>query len=457
MKNTWLHLGLGSFHRAHQEYCFDRLIKEGNCPDWQFEAGNIRNDAERTVQGLLKQDLTYTLEAISPEGERKFRQIKALSKVISFEPGLKPLITAGAAPAVRVISFTVTEAGYYLDNDLKLQTADASIAADLKGGVGTIYGVIAAMLAKRRDNNAGRVTLLCCDNVRENGTKFKLGLTQFLAAAGRADLIAYLNENCTCPNTMVDRITPRPTAEVCAEVKELTGFADEVPVMAESFFQWVVEDNFAAGRPALEKADVELVQDVAPFEDAKLRILNASHSCLALLGVLKGYNYVFECARDPELHELTWNYVTSSVIPCIAGNGIDLEAYRDEVLRRFKNDHIRDTLQRICQDSFSKMISFVKPTLVDCYHKGVDPKGVVLIAAAYLNFLDLLKAGKVPFEYQDSTFDPQWAAGVTGAQDPAAAYAATKLLFDDLAESSSFTTDLRERLAFIKEYAAKQV
>lgn len=452
MANIWLHLGLGSFHRAHQAYAFNQLLEQG-LQDWHFEAGNIRDDAEATVQGLLKQDLHYTLETVSPEGERKFFTIKSLSKVVPYAPSLPELIAEGAKADTKVISFTVTEAGYYLDNTLKLQQDQDAIASDLKGGTSTIYGVIAHILKARLEQGSGDVTLLCCDNVRENGDKFAHGLTEFLTLTGQQDVLKFMQEHTTCPNTMVDRITPRPASDLSAEIKQLAGIDDCVPVMSEAFFQWVIEDKFKTVRPPLEKAGVQMVDSVMAYEDAKLRILNASHTCLALLGVIKGYNFVFECARDPELYQLTYNYVTNSVIPCIKGHGIDVEAYRDEVLNRFKNDHIRDTLQRICQDSFSKLISFVQPTLFDCYRLGVDASGVVLIPALYLNFLLYLKDGKVPFAYQDSSFDQQWADSVTSAADPVAAYASTALLFGELANSATFLKDLRERYAFVQGFA----
>lgn len=452
MANIWLHLGLGSFHRAHQAYAFNQLLEQG-LQDWHFEAGNIRDDAEATVQGLLKQDLHYTLETVSPEGERKFFTIKSLSKVVPYAPSLPELIAEGAKADTKVISFTVTEAGYYLDNTLKLQQDQDAIASDLKGGTSTIYGVIAHILKARLEQGSGDVTLLCCDNVRENGDKFAHGLTEFLTLTGQQDVLKFMQEHTTCPNTMVDRITPRPASDLSAEIKQLAGIDDCVPVMSEAFFQWVIEDKFKTVRPPLEKAGVQMVDSVMAYEDAKLRILNASHTCLALLGVIKGYNFVFECARDPELYQLTYNYVTNSVIPCIKGHGIDVEAYRDEVLNRFKNDHIRDTLQRICQDSFSKLISFVQPTLFDCYRLGVDASGVVLIPALYLNFLFYLKDGKVPFAYQDSSFDQQWADSVTSAADPVAAYASTALLFGELANSATFLKDLRERYAFVQGFA----
>lgn len=449
MSQIWLHLGLGSFHRAHQAYCFDKLLNLGE-KDWQLHAGNIRDDAEWTVEGLLKQNLSYTLEMVSPDGKDELKTIKAFSKIIPFEKGLKPLINEGALADTKLISFTVTEAGYYLDNNLKLLTNNQAIKDDLQGGVSTIYGVIAKILDLRATNGAGALTLLCCDNVRENGHKFRLGLKEFLSLIKREDLIAFLDSSVTTPNTMVDRITPRPAPTLSAEIKKLTGIDDCVPVMSEAFFQWVIEDNFIKGRPSFEKAGAQMVKDVTAYEDAKLRILNATHTLMALLGVIKGYNYVFECARDSEIAKFAFDYVTKSVIPCIKGNGLDLEDYRDTVLERFRNDHIRDTLERICQDSFSKLINFVKPTLTQVYEKGVDPKGVVLIPALYLNFLNLLKDHKVPFNYQDSSFDKAWAQSVTDAQDEVQAFSQTSLLFGSLVENPKFLADLRESFALVQ-------
>lgn len=449
MSQIWLHLGLGSFHRAHQAYCFDKLLNLGE-KDWQLHAGNIRDDAEWTVEGLLKQNLSYTLEMVSPDGKDELKTIKAFSKIIPFEKGLKPLINEGALADTKLISFTVTEAGYYLDNNLKLLTNNQAIKDDLQGGVSTIYGVIAKILDLRATNGAGALTLLCCDNVRENGHKFRLGLKEFLSLIKREDLIAFLDSSVTSPNTMVDRITPRPAPTLSAEIKKLTGIDDCVPVMSEAFFQWVIEDNFIKGRPSFEKAGAQMVKDVTAYEDAKLRILNATHTLMALLGVIKGYNYVFECARDSEIAKFAFDYVTKSVIPCIKGNGLDLEDYRDTVLERFRNDHIRDTLERICQDSFSKLINFVKPTLTQVYEKGVDPKGVVLIPALYLNFLNLLKDHKVPFNYQDSSFDKAWAQSVTDAQDEVQAFSQTSLLFGSLVENPKFLADLRESFALVQ-------
>lgn len=441
--NIWLHLGMGSFHRAHQACYFNELLKQG-VTDWAITAGNIRDDAERTVQGMLAQHNEYTLQTVSPDGQSQFETIRSIKKVIPYVKGLQPLIEAGIDPQTKVVAFTVTEAGYYLDAALHLQQDNPFVKADLyEDGVNTVYAVTARILEGRMVKGSGPVTLLSCDNVRENGEKFEHGLREFLQLRGKTEVLEFMNKHVTCPNTMVDRITPRPAADLAEQIKAATGIEDKAPVMSESFIQWVVEDRFAAGRPPLEKVGVQMVSSVVPFEDAKLRILNASHSLLAFGGVFRGHSYVYECARDPQLYQLAYNYVTDCVIPCIQGNGIDLEDYRDTVLNRFKNDRIRDTLQRICQDSFSKMISFVQPTLFNCFEQHRDPAGVALILGLYLRFLQAYTQGKVPFEYQDSSYDPAWGKSVCEAADPVKAFAATKLLFGKLAG----TRELEQALA----------
>lgn len=449
-KNSWLHLGLGSFHRAHQACYFNHLLAKGES-EWQFFAGNIRSDAEATVQGMLSQGCKYTLETIAPDGKCEFETITAISKVFAYEDDLHSIIECGAAASTKVISFTVTEAGYYLDAVAHLDVNNEFIKQDIAGGVSTIYGAIAHIIrARRQANGDAKLTLLCCDNVRENGEKFHSGMVEFFKAqgAGAAEDLAWFEANTTTPNTMVDRITPRPPKELAAEIKEKTGMDDAAPVMSEAFIQWVVEDNFAAGRPALEKVGAQMVDSVVPYEDAKLRILNASHSCLAWAGVSKAHKLVFECARDSELYKYAYDYITDCVIPCLKAQNspIDLEQYRDTTLDRFRNDHLRDQLERIAQDSFSKFYTFVKPTVLDCYRFNVDPTNVVFLAALYYVFLEKVHVEKNGFSYQDSSFDPKWYEGVCAAADKVQAFADTKLLFDDLGQNKDFVQLLRAQI-----------
>jgi D-arabinitol 4-dehydrogenase len=292
-KYTWLHIGLGSFHRAHQAWYLHRLIACGDTR-WHIAAGNIRNDAEHVVQALAAQKGRYVLETVSPEGEREYEEITSIQTLIPWQADLQPLIAEGANQQTRVIAFTVTEGGYYLDTSHRLDVTNSDLASDIKGGCKTIYGTIARILEARMANGAGPVTLLNCDNVRHNGERFHDGLIEFLALSGKQAVIDWLSANATCPNTMVDRITPRPAADLPARIKAQTGIDDKAPVMGERFIQWVVEDNFRDVRPALETVGVELVESVIPYEEAKIRILNSSHSCIAWAGTLVGQQYIHE-------------------------------------------------------------------------------------------------------------------------------------------------------------------
>ena len=217
---TVLHLGLGSFHRAHQAVYLQRLIDAGDTR-WSLSGANIRPDMADVVAALQAQGGRYTLETVSPAGEYRYEEIDAIREVLPWERSLANVVARGAAPSTRIVSFTVTEAGYYLDNKGRLDLSFGDLAADVerarKGEAGgdnvTIYGAVCAILRARKAAGAGAVTLLNCDNLRHNGERFRAGLLEFIELAGDADLLAWVNANTRCPNAMVDRITPRPPPE----------------------------------------------------------------------------------------------------------------------------------------------------------------------------------------------------------------------------------------------------
>ncbi|MGD7785832.1 D-arabinitol 4-dehydrogenase, partial [Escherichia coli] len=364
-----------------------------------------------------------------------------------WQADLQPLIAEGADPKTKVIAFTVTEGGYYLNTSHKLEVNNPDLAADLKGGCKTIYGVITRILEARMANNAGPLTLLNCDNVRHNGERFHDGLVEFLQLTGKQDVIDWLSTNTTCPNTMVDRITPRPAAELPARIKAQTGIADKAPVMGETFIQWVVEDNFRDVRPALEKVGVELVASVIPYEEAKIRILNSSHSCIAWAGTLIGQKYIHESTMTDFIYQIADRYVTEDVIPCLGDNGIDLPTYRDVVLKRFTNPHIQDTNQRVAADGFSKIPAMIAPTLRECYQRGVRPNATAMLPALFYVFMEQWHHGKLPYEYQDGILDAPAVHAMFQSADPVAVYASDKALFGDLTEREDFAALLREKIA----------
>ncbi|MCD8139176.1 MAG: mannitol dehydrogenase family protein [Planctomycetaceae bacterium] len=447
---TWLHIGAGSFHRAHQAWYLHTLRQMGKT-DWAIALGNIRDDVTPMLEKLAAQGCDYTLETVTPSGERAYERISSIRRVAKWDKDLTDLTAIGAAPGTRVIAFTVTESGYYLDTSFRLDQGNPDIAADLGGGHGTIYGTIALLLKARREAAGGPVTLLSCDNVRHNGTRFRQGLLEFLRLRGDNDLAAWAEANTTSPCCIVDRITPRPGPDIAPRVLAVTGFADAVPVMGESFIQWVVEDDFIAGRPELELAGVEMVEDVEPYEEAKIRILNVTHAGVAWAGTLRGIAHIHEDMAVAPIREMASRYVTDDVIPCLQPSPLNFEAYRDTVMERFGNPYILDTNQRVGADGFSKIPAMVTPTLRECYARGTRPAATAVLGAVFYEFLRMWHTGKLPYPYQDGVMDEDAVHALFAAEDPVGAFAADAALFGELAGQADFKALLRESVSLVRQ------
>ncbi|WLE60493.1 mannitol dehydrogenase family protein [Burkholderia plantarii] len=446
-----LHIGAGSFHRAHQAWYLHR-VNEQAAPDdpagrWSLVVANIRDDMRATMDALAAQQGRYTLETVTPDGERAYETIGSITRVLPWSIDLAALIEAGADPDCRIVSFTVTEGGYYLDEHNRLDAGNPDLAADLQGARTTIYGALAALLAERRARDAGPLTLQSCDNLRSNGARFRAGMREFLERRGLTDLLGWFDAHVSCPSAMVDRITPRPTPDVRERVKAATGVDDACPVMGESFIQWVIEDDFVAGRPRWELAGAELVDDVHPYEEAKIRILNATHSCIAWAGTLAGLTYIHEGTHDPAIRAFAHAYVTDDVIDSLTPSPLDLARYRDVVLERFGNPYILDTNQRVAADGFSKIPGFIAPTFADCFARGAEPVSTAVLPALFLRFLGRWAQGLLPYEYQDGVMDAGVARAIVAADDPVAALAAERLLWGSLAGDARLVRALRAGLA----------
>jgi len=453
-----LHLGLGFFHRAHQALYIHRLIESGD-DSWALAGGNTRPDMMELMASLAAQGGAYTLETVTPAGERTYTKVTSIKTVVPYEPSLKGLIAIGADPATRIISFTVTEAGYYLDARNRLDLTFPDLAADLAAAQqgrpgGTIYAALTAILRERMRRSGGKATLLNCDNLRHNGERFRGGLLQFIDLIGDAPLRDWVMANTTSPNAMVDRITPRPLPDVAERVKHATGWADAAPVMSESFIQWVIEDDFCNGRPAWERVGVEMVESVNPYEEAKIRILNASHTGIAWAGTLVGYGFIHEGTHDPSIRQIAWDYVTNDAIPCLSTPGkpspIDLAAYRDVVLERFGNPAIRDTNQRVAMDAYSKIPGFMAPTVRERLASDASIASVAMLPALFLAFLQRWHRGEIPYAYNDQAMDPAAAHAICDAADPVAAFCRDKVLWGPLAGNARFAQEMRaasERVA----------
>ncbi|MBX3605478.1 MAG: mannitol dehydrogenase family protein [Piscinibacter sp.] len=445
--NTILHIGLGSFHRAHQAVYLHELRELGE-RDWSIVGGNIRDDMAETMAALAAQKGEYTLETVTPAGQRRYERIRSIREVIPYDPAHARLIDVGADAATRIVSFTVTEAGYYLDSKNRLDLSHADLRADLQGDrFVTIYGAITAILRERLKRGGAPVTLLNCDNLRSNGTRFRAGLLDFLERRGEVALRDWVEANTSCPCDMVDRITPRPSVDVAERVRAATGWNDGAAVMGESFIQWVVEDRFIAGRPAWERVGVEMVESVHAHEEAKIRVLNATHSCIAWAGTLKGLTYIHEGMAVPAIRQMAFDYVTNDVIPCLDRPGhpspIDLPKYRDVVLERFGNPHVRDTNQRVAMDGFSKIPGFIVPTLRECLERGAPMDSTALLPALFFVYLGRWHRGELAYAYQDGVMSPDAAHAFFTAADPLAAFCRDPLLWGPLAGHAALEAAIR--------------
>jgi len=455
-----LHLGLGSFHRAHQAAYLQRLADAGDTR-WSLAGTSLRPDMPEVLAALAAQGGAYTLETVSPDGACSYQRITAIREVIPWAPSLAAMVERGSDPAVRIVSFTVTEAGYSLDSAHRLDAGLPEIVADVarlrRGEAGeTIYGAVAAILRARMQRDAGPVTLLNCDNLRHNGERFRAALLDFLAHVGDAALLDWARAHTTSPNAMVDRITPRPPPELRERVRAATGWDDAAPVMGESFIQWVIEDDFIAGRPAWESVGVQMVQSVQPYEEAKIRVLNASHSCIAWAGTLRGLTYIHEGVQMPEIRRMAWDYVTQDVIPCLTRPGepspVDLPAYRDVVLERFANPAIRDTNQRVAMDGFSKIPGFIAPTVRERLAAGEGIDAVAMLPALFLAFLQRWHRGRLAYAYQDQAMDPAVAHAICDAADPVEALCADAGLWGGLAGDARLVDAVRRASGRVAQF-----
>jgi D-arabinitol 4-dehydrogenase len=442
-----LHLGLGSFHRAHLAVYMHQLQQSGD-RSWTLAGGNIRDDMASTVAALEAQQGAYTLETITPQGVHSYTRIASIQTVVAYAPGIARLIDIGADAQTRIISFTVTEAGYYLDAQNRLDASSKDIVADLvsarqQRAGNTLYGALTAILRARMQRKAGAVTLLNCDNLRHNGERSRSGLLQFIELTEDLDLYEWVQAYTTSPNAMVDRITPRPTPDVAQRVKAATGWDDQAAVMGESFIQWVIEDKFTAGRPAWEAVGVEMVASVDAYEEAKIRLLNATHSCIAWAGTLVGMTYIHEGSLDAEIRQFAYDYVTQDTIPVLLPSPIDLPSYRDVVLDRFANPAIADTNQRVAMDGFSKIPGFIAPTIRERLARSESIDSVAMLPALFLAYLHKWHKGEIPYTYQDQAMDDASAHAICSAADPVDAFCRHAVLWGDLAGDARLTQAVR--------------
>lgn len=393
-----IHLGVGAFHRAHQAVMTDdALAAQGG--DWRIVGVSLRS---RALAGQMNaQNGLYTLIERGAEGNQA-RVIGAVERVIAVDPDAT--LAALCDPAIRIVTLTVTEKGYGINRETGLpDTSNADVAADLKSleTPSGVLGLLVACLRQRRAEGAPALTLLSCDNLPENGSLLRSGVVGFARMRGDSDFADWIDTHIAFPSSMVDRITPASTDKTLADAKLLTGCEDRAAVETEPFIQWVIEDDFASGRPHWEAGGALLVPDVTPYERMKLTILNGSHSMLAYSGYLSGCEFVRDVMADPDLYVLVSRHLNAAAELQPALHGIDFQNYAASLATRFANPAIAHKTFQIATDGTQKLLQRIFLPAIQAINTGYSVRPFAFATAMWMRFCLQKRDGGAAYELHD--------------------------------------------------------
>ncbi|MFI3304308.1 MAG: mannitol dehydrogenase family protein [Rikenellaceae bacterium] len=381
IKSGILHFGVGNFHRAHLESYTNKLLSDASQSGWGVCGAMLMPQDEKLYKKLSDQEGIYSLTVCGRDGVNQTEWIGSLVELLWSGEDVEPIIEKVANPEIKIITMTITEGGYNLDNPI--------VDADLvnPSSPKSVFGIVAEGLRRRIAAGAGAITILSCDNLQHNGDTCKRVFTEFFQRQD-AELAAWVEANVTFPNSMVDRITPATTEADIVRINETLEEYDGAPVYCEDYIQWVVEDKFAAGRPAWESVGVEFTDDVAPFENMKLSLLNASHTLLSYPSLLSGYRKVDDAMRDEKIIQFVSEFMDLDATPYVpAPKNTDLTLYKKTLIERFANSAVSDQISRLCGDGASKFPVYVMPIAKKMVSNSDNMIRIAYLIAAYRHYL----------------------------------------------------------------------
>ncbi|TRO13379.1 mannitol dehydrogenase family protein [Ectopseudomonas mendocina] len=453
------HFGVGGFHRAHQAVYTDALMNQGLALDWGICGVGVRSEDRAMRDALAGQDYLYTLVELGDEPNLPVRVIGAINDMLLAEESPQGLIDKLADPAIRIVSLTITEGGYCIDDSTGEFLAELpAIQHDLQHPESpkSVFGFLCAALAKRRAAGIPAFTLMSCDNLPHNGDVTRKALLAFAHLADH-ELATWIDHHVSFPNAMVDRITPMTSAAHRQQLAEQHGVDDAWPVVCEPFVQWVLEDKFVSGRPAWETVGVQFTDDVTPYEEMKIKLLNGSHLALTYLGFLKGYRFVHETMNDPLMRQYVRTFMDLDVTPQLAPvPGIDLSTYKDTLIERFSNQAIADQLERVCSDGSSKFPKFIVPTLHRLIEDGKPLDRVALVAAAWALYLKGVDETGASYRIPDPRAEHCQALVADDAQLTARVLGEEAIFGSAPGRSAEFVAAFERSLASLREQGVSQ-
>ena len=441
-----VHFGVGNFHRAHQAVYLDDLMALGEGHDWAIIGAGVREADEAMRQKLKAQDWLTTV--VEQEADTSTARITGVM-IDHLKPGdTQAIIAQLADPAIRIVSLTITEGGYYIDPASQtFDIAHPDIVHDAANPQNprTVFGLILAGLERRRETGIAPFTVMSCDNIPGNGNVTRNAIS-LLAKSRDPSLSAWVEANVAFPNAMVDRITPATSARERELLAQVFDIEDNYPVFCESFRQWVLEDHFPAGRPALEKVGVQFVQDVSPYEHMKIRILNGGHAAIAYPAGLLDIHYVHEAMEHPIILNFLRKIETEEIIPIVPPvPDTDLNQYYSQCERRFANPKIGDTIRRLALDGSNRQPKFIVPSALDRVRADLPVTGLALISALWCRYC----FGTTDSGATIAPNDPGWdrlTAQAARARETPAAWLEMADIYGELASNAVFAATFTRML-----------
>ncbi|BBZ30252.1 mannitol 2-dehydrogenase [Mycolicibacterium madagascariense] len=416
-----VHFGVGGFHRAHQAMYLDRLLEAGKAREWGICGVGVLPGDRRMADVMADQDCLYTLILMNPDGSRDARVIGSIVDYRYAPADPESVVELIAAPTTRIVSLTITEGGYVIDN----------------AGPDSVFGLVTAALARRRERGLPSPTIVSCDNIEGNGDVARQAFTAY-AATAHPDLVDWMTEHTRFPNSMVDRITPVTTPDVIESLAAEYGVDDQWPVAAEPFTAWVLDDDFSDGRPPYEDVGVLLVEDVTPYELMKLRLLNAGHQALCYFAYLAGYRLVADAAGDPLFAEFLRQYMDDEATPTLRPvPGIDLPEFKKTAIDRFANPSVRDTIVRLCYGSSDRIPQWLVPVIRENLKSGAPVRLSAAVVASWARYAEGVDEQGEPIDVQDQLADTLVPLAKSQLEHPTA-FIENTALFGDLATQQRF-------------------
>ena len=454
-----VHLGVGAFHRAHQAVAFDDRLAAGE-QDWAICGASLRSP--NTQDALQPQDGLYAL-AVRGLRSEELRIVGSLRELLVAPAEPERLLRAMSDPRTRIVSLTITEKGYCHDPARgELVESHPDIVHDLAhpNAPRSAPGFIVEALRRRRAASVAPFTMLSCDNLPSNGSTARRVL-QRMAELRDAELGQWFGETVACPSTMVDRIVPATTDEDRGRVAERLGCFDAWPVVTEPFSQWVIEDRFPAGRPRLEESGATMVADVAPYELAKLRLLNGAHSTLAYLGYLAGYKSIADTMGDPAFARLARGLMDEEATPTLAAHGVgDLTGYKRSLLERFENPALRHRTWQIAMDGSQKLPQRLLATARERLAASAPIARLALAVAGWMRYVTGIDELGRAIDVRDPLAARLGAIVDAAGPDPArlapALITVREIFGDDLAGDPRFVQPVARALAALYTLGARR-